>query len=382
MGTHQFGGNLGLMLTETLNAAQEAATFDDLRGCGTVSVQLAGTFTATVTFEVSNDGTTWSALPMGTPGGAAPSTTATAAGLFVGSVAGYHKFRTRCSAYTSGDIVATQRAVPGAGTESALVSGFGTNANIGGGTAASDNATLTDFVGPTNAAGAAERGLAVLPFVHDGTNADIVRSAGGASNTTGTGLLGVGPLVFDGTNWQQVKQVNSADAQNVGVMACGMMARSGSTQSMLQAGGGDGDAGGRGLNVQAQGFNETTWDKPRNNTDVTVLASASRTTTQTVTFTNYNSTYLRVVLDMTVVGTGSVTLSIDAQDTVSGKWVNLLTGAAVITNSTNVYTVGPGLPVTANVSANQMLSRFMRIVVTANNANAATYSVGRQLTGQ
>jgi hypothetical protein len=160
------------------------------------------------------------------------------------------------------------------------------------------------------------------------------------------------------------------------------MARSGSTQSMLQAGGGDGDTGGRGLNVQAQGFNEAAWDKPRNNTDVTVLASASRTTTQTVTFTNYNSAYLRVVLDMTVVGTGSVTLSIDAQDTVSGKWVNLLTGAAVITNSTNVYTVGPGLPVTANVSANQMLSRFMRIVVTANNANAATYSVGRQLTGQ
>jgi hypothetical protein len=83
-----------------------------------------------------------------------------------------------------------------------------------------------------------------------------------------------------------------------------------------------------------------------------------------------------VVLDMTVVGTGSVTLTIQGKDEASGKYYTLLAGAAVTTNSTNVYTVFPGAPATANVSANDIVPRTFRILVTANNANSATYSVG------
>lgn len=184
------------------------------------------------------------------------------------------------------------------------------------------DATTTGGSGFIDSTGAT-RSLAAVAFGFNGTTYDRTRTANGASNTTGTGLLGVGGLLFDETNWQP----------------------------------------------------------PRGNTDATVLASGSRTTTQTITFTNYNSSYLRVVLDMTTVGTGSVTVSIDAQDAISGKWVTLLTGTAITTNSTNVYRVGPGLTAVANATANDFLSRNMRIVVTANNANAAVYSVGRQLTG-
>lgn len=124
----------------------------------------------------------------------------------------------------------------------------------------------------------------------------------------------------------------------------------------------------------------TAHDRHRNNTDTTLLASAARTTTQTsADITTYNASQLIVTLDMTAVGTGSVTVTINGKDAASGKYSLLLSGAAVTTNSTNVYRVGIGNTVTANVSANLALPRTIQIVVTANNANSATYSVGYAL---
>lgn len=121
-----------------------------------------------------------------------------------------------------------------------------------------------------------------------------------------------------------------------------------------------------------------TVDAQRGNLDnITLLASAAHTTTQTASDqTNYNGRGVTVVLDVTNAGTGSITLEIDGKDPVSGKYFALLTGAAVTSNSTNVYTVYPGATVTANVSASTFLPRTWRVVVTANNANSITYSVG------
>jgi hypothetical protein len=110
-----------------------------------------------------------------------------------------------------------------------------------------------------------------------------------------------------------------------------------------------------------------------------VTGSAVTTTQTGADQTNAGFRGVIVVLDMTVVGTGSVTLSIQGKDTVSGKYYTLLAGAAVTTNSTNVYTVYPGVPATANVSANSPLPRTWRVLVTANNANATTYTVGASL---
>lgn len=128
-------------------------------------------------------------------------------------------------------------------------------------------------------------------------------------------------------------------------------------------------------------YNGATMDQQRGNLDnIIVLSSAARTTTQTqADQTNFNHRGIIAVLDMTVVGTGSVTLEIDIKDPVSGKYIAVLTGAAVTTNSTNIYQVYPGLTATANLIANAILSRTWRIKVTANNANSATYSVGAML---
>lgn len=128
-------------------------------------------------------------------------------------------------------------------------------------------------------------------------------------------------------------------------------------------------------------FNGNEWDRLRSNESVTLLASAARTTTQTsADLLNYNGlSNIDVILDVTSAGSGSITVSINGKDPASGKYYNLLTGAAVVTNVTNVYRVGLGNTVTANASANYALPRTFQIVVTANNANSITYSVGYNL---
>ena len=85
---------------------------------------------------------------------------------------------------------------------------------------------------------------------------------------------------------------------------------------------------------------------------------------------------IKATVVTTAIGTGSITLNIQAKDSASGTYTTLLAGAAVITNVTNVYTVYPGLTAVANVTASDVLPEIFRLVVTANNANAATYTVG------
>lgn len=127
--------------------------------------------------------------------------------------------------------------------------------------------------------------------------------------------------------------------------------------------------------------NTTPWLVNTPGSDITVFASAAQTTTQTqADQTNNSAKGIKVVLDMTnVAASPSVTLEIDGKDIASGKYYSLLTGAAVVTVSTNVYTVYPGLTAAANVTASDVLPHTWRIKVTANNANSGTYSVGASL---
>jgi hypothetical protein len=109
----------------------------------------------------------------------------------------------------------------------------------------------------------------------------------------------------------------------------------------------------------------------------TAIASGAYTTTQTsADIANNSGRNLTVIFDVTAAGTGSGTITINGKDPASGKYYPLLTGAAVTTTTTTVYHVGPGLPATANVSANIPVPKTIQILVTANNANAMTYSVG------
>ncbi len=121
---------------------------------------------------------------------------------------------------------------------------------------------------------------------------------------------------------------------------------------------------------------------PEANAEAVLLASAARTTTQTqADQLNLHRKGIRVVTDITVVGTGSITVTIEAKDPASGKYVTILSSGALSTNQTKTLLVYPGAANTANASQNDRLPKTWRVLVTHNNANAITYSVGYQLLG-
>jgi len=127
-------------------------------------------------------------------------------------------------------------------------------------------------------------------------------------------------------------------------------------------------------------YNGSTTDRFRGNLDnITLLASAARTTTQTVADqTNYNARGVVICVDTTVVpgSAPSNVVTINAKDPVSGKYQTLLTSAAITGVSTNFYTVYPGVTPATNVAVSYPLPRTYQVVVTVGNANSATYSIG------
>lgn len=79
----------------------------DITGKTRVGVQVTGITTATVTFEVSIDGTNFVAVGLAAAATGTLATTATANGVFYGEAGQYRLLRARISAYTSGTITVT-----------------------------------------------------------------------------------------------------------------------------------------------------------------------------------------------------------------------------------------------------------------------------------
>jgi hypothetical protein len=115
-----------------------------------------------------------------------------------------------------------------------------------------------------------------------------------------------------------------------------------------------------------------------------VDASAARTATPAVVpLPTGRYRFLHLAIDVTAItATPSVVCTVDALDPVSGKYYNLLTSAALTESGvpyTRVLKIGPGLPVTANLSANDALPGTVRVTMTHGDADSITYSVGATL---
>lgn len=80
-------------------------------GLATIGIQIEGVTTATLTFQGTIDGTTWYSVQAMNVADGSISTTATADGLFVASVAGLDQFRVALT-WTAGAITVTGRAMP------------------------------------------------------------------------------------------------------------------------------------------------------------------------------------------------------------------------------------------------------------------------------
>lgn len=113
----------------------------------------------------------------------------------------------------------------------------------------------------------------------------------------------------------------------------------------------------------------------------TVYVPAARTATPVaVTLPVSYARGMALVVDVTAIVTApTITVLVECQDVLSGKWVAMLTSAAIVAVSTVTLRIYPGLTAAANLVASDVLWETMRVTVTHGNANSITYSVSAHL---
>ena len=128
-------------------------------------------------------------------------------------------------------------------------------------------------------------------------------------------------------------------------------------------------------------YNGSTWDRERGNHNQTVFTSAARTATPTpFDGVNYNGRGLHLVIDCTaIVSSPSVVFTVQGKDDISGKFYTILASAAIVGTGTTVLRIFPGSTVTANLAANDIITRDYRVIATHGNSDSITYTVGASL---
>lgn len=121
------------------------------------------------------------------------------------------------------------------------------------------------------------------------------------------------------------------------------------------------------------------------NVGVDVGPSAARTAASDgfIDVSNPDAQYASLEIDITVNagGLGSVTPTIYAKDPATGGRYPLLVGAALAAIAKATIKLGPGLPVTANVSANEITPKDISIGFVHGAGGPITYSARLVLTG-
>jgi hypothetical protein len=128
-------------------------------------------------------------------------------------------------------------------------------------------------------------------------------------------------------------------------------------------------------------YNGTNWDRRRNNVDASAsLATISAQAAGTVTSadqTNYNGHGVQLGINITALGAATtVTVTIQGKDAVSGTYYTILASAALATTGFTRLSVFPGLGVSTNSSANDVLPRTWRVSVVVGGSNTATATIG------
>lgn len=178
------------------------------------SIQLSGTFTATVQFEASSDkGTTWVAIN-GTPlNGTTAVTSATTANTWKFNVASITNIRARCSAWTSAPtvVIRSSRAVANAiGGGGAVFASGGTTANLI--PKENGSSALVDSLLSDSGSALTYNAKAVPSFTTGGATTNTI------PKTSGTGgLIADSSITDDGTTVTSAEVINlthAADTTN------------------------------------------------------------------------------------------------------------------------------------------------------------------------
>lgn len=93
---------------------------------------------------------------------------------------------------------------------------------------------------------------------------------------------------------------------------------------------------------------------------------------------NQRFTGAHILFDVTDLegGTPDVTVTMDGFDFGSETWYNLLTSLAVVTVSFNIYKIHPDFTAAANLVAKEGIPYLWRVILTHDDAQAITYSLG------
>lgn len=337
-------------------AVEEAGdgTVLDLGGKYTaLTVQVTGTFVATITWKGSVDGSTYIELPARNRNSNAEATTATATGVYELNVTGLRKVMADITAYTSGAVTAKGIAVAVPMPVSAVNLAAGTN-NIG------DVDVLSIAAGDNNIGNV------------DIASASFEGSAGSAVPSKAVLVGGKDPsgklreIRTDTNGFQRVKM--SDGTNDMGINPWSDVTDALAPASMPRA---------LWAIIGALEFDGTNYNRRRNNNEVTVYSSAARTATPTATdLTNYNHRGVVVVIDVTAItDTPSVTFTIEGKSTLGSDYYTILASAAITGTGVTVLRVYPGLTAVANQTANDIIPRLWRVTPVHADADSITYSV-------
>jgi hypothetical protein len=156
------------------------------------------------------------------------------------------------------------------------------------------------------------------------------------------------------------------------------LSSTGGTQAIVGAAS-DGPGSLTGLVVNSQSLlydGSTTFFRQRGNLDAVGLASAARTAViDTSPILNYNHRGVKVGINITAAGTGTLTFTIKGLESIGGAYYTMLASAAQSGTGLVILTVYPGVAAVANVSANDVLPKTFRVEVTGSDGSSWTYSI-------
>lgn len=312
----------------------------NVTGMATCSFEVTGPFVGTVICEGKTSSGNWYPLNITQVGAGAVSDTGTvtAVGLYVASCATFTTVRARVSAYTSGTITVTGRAIP---------------------------------------VDRANKSVALANV--EGTPGQAAPAKGAVTG----GMYSATPLTLaDG-------QMSRTQMDAKGNTLVGIRGSNGSEPSVLGLAGDLVAANYNGLTVNAvlratDGLNLSVW---RNNTEGTLLASAARTASvQGPTQTNHNARGVLITINVTANpgGAETLTLNLMVHDPVSGNNNTGIAVLATVAASNGVYRllVYPGASGTPNGTTNKAYAlavpRTWSPYVAHSGSSSWTYSVGFQ----
>lgn len=163
-------------------------------GMGSVAFTITGTFSATITWEGSEDGTNYFSILATNYGSTVSATTATTTGIYLAGCSGLQNVRAHITAYTSGSITVTAHAVPLGGGGSSGGGGGGGSVSISDGSDVAQG-TTTDAAWSLSGSGTViallkKMDLLINAFGLDNTN-EMKVSVYGKNSTAGDTPLGL-----------------------------------------------------------------------------------------------------------------------------------------------------------------------------------------------